>query len=245
MGNDRRDFLKKSALLGLVGLSKNLIGEDKLQQLESVSKMGGDTFTLPKLPYAYNAMEPFIDAKTMEIHHTKHHQGYVNKLNETPSTNMDYMSNDEVKCTHIDKTTSAVIRNNLGGHYNHSLFWTLLKPNTEGKVNTPEGKILVAINDQFKTFDDLKKEFSEKASKIFGSGWCWLIKTQEGKLKITTTPNQDNPLMQLDGERGKPILALDVWEHAYYLKYQNKRADYVSGWWNLVNWNKVEELYTQ
>lgn len=245
MGNDRRDFLKKSALLGLVGLSKNLIGEDKLQQLESISKMGGDAFTLPKLPYAYNAMEPFIDAKTMEIHHTKHHQGYVNKLNETPSTNMDYMSSDEVKCTHIDKTTSAVIRNNLGGHYNHSLFWTLLKPNPEGKVNTPEGKILVAINDQFKTFDDLKKEFSEKASKIFGSGWCWLIKTQEGKLKITTTPNQDNPLMQLDGERGKPILALDVWEHAYYLKYQNKRADYISGWWNLVNWNKVEELYTQ
>jgi len=244
MGNDRRDFLKKSALLGLAGLSKNLIGEEKLQRLESISKLGADTaFTLPKLPYAYDALEPFIDAKTMEIHHTKHHQAYVNKLNETPSTNIDYMSSDEVKCTHVDKFTSAVIRNNLGGHYNHSLFWTLLKPNADGKANLPEAKISAAINNTFKSFDDFKKEFSEKSTKIFGSGWCWLIKTTEGKLKIVTTPNQDNPLMQLDGERGKPILALDVWEHAYYLKYQNKRADYIAGWWNVVNWQKVEELY--
>lgn len=244
MGNDRRDFLKKSALLGLVGLGKNLIGEEKLERLESISKMGGDAFTLPKLPYPYNAMEPFIDAKTMEIHHSKHHQGYVNKLNETPSTNMDYMSSDEVKCTHIDKYTSSVIRNNLGGHYNHSLFWTLLKPNPESKVNLPEGKIAKAIEAEFKSFDDLKKEFTEKSIKHFGSGWCWLIKTKEGKLKIVTTANQDNPLMKLEGEQGKPILGLDVWEHAYYLKYQNKRADYITAWWNLVNWSKVEELYT-
>lgn len=245
MGNDRRDFLKKSALLGLVGLSKNLIGEEKLERLESISKIGADAFTLPKLPYAYNALEPFIDSKTMEIHHTKHHQAYINKLNETPSTNIDYMSTDEVKCTHVDKFTSAVIRNNLGGHYNHSLFWTLLKPNPEGKVNLPEGKVAKAIETEFKSFEDLKKEFSEKATKIFGSGWCWLIKTSDGKLKIVTTPNQDNPLMQLDGDRGKPILGLDVWEHAYYLKYQNKRADYISNWWNVVNWQKVEELYAQ
>lgn len=243
MSNDRRDFLKKSALLGLMGLGKNLIGEEKLQRLESISKMGGDAFTLPKLPYEYNALEPFIDSKTMEIHYTKHHQAYINKLNETPSTNIDYMSSDEVKCTHIDKTTSAVIRNNLGGHYNHSLFWTLLKPNPEGKANLPEGKIAKGISDEFKSFDDFKKEFSEKATKIFGSGWCWLIKTKEGKLKIVTTPNQDNPLMQLDGEQGKPVLGLDVWEHAYYLKYQNKRVDYIAGWWNVVNWTKVEELY--
>ncbi len=246
MSNDRRDFLKKSALLGLIGLGKNLLGEEKLNHLESISnKMGGDAFTLPKLPYAYNAMEPFIDAKTMEIHHTKHHQGYVNKLNETPSTNMDYMSSDEVKCTHVDKYTSSVIRNNLGGHYNHSLFWTLLRANPEGYKNLAEGKIAKAIDEEFKSFDNFQKEFTEKATKIFGSGWCWLIKTKEGKLKIVTTANQDNPLMKLEGEQGKPILALDVWEHAYYLKYQNKRADYITGWWNLVNWPKVEELYSK
>lgn len=244
MGNDRRDFLKKSALLGLVGLGKNLIGEEKLQHLESISKLGGDAaFTLPKLPYAYNAMEPFIDAKTMEIHYTKHHQAYVNKLNETPSTNIDYMSSDEVKCTHVDKFTSAVIRNNLGGHYNHSLFWTLLRPNPEGYKNLAEGKVAKAIDEEFKSFDNFQKEFTEKSTKHFGSGWCWLIKTKEGKLKIVTTANQDNPLMKLDGEQGKPILGLDVWEHAYYLKYQNKRADYITAWWNLVNWPKVEELY--
>ncbi len=248
MSNDRRDFLKKSALLGLVGLGKNLLGEEKLSHLETVSnKIAGtdNAFTLPKLPYAYNALEPFIDAKTMEIHYTKHHQAYVNKLNETPSTNIDYLSSDDVKCSHIDKTTSAVMRNNLGGHFNHSLFWTLLKPNPESKANLPEGKIAKAIEAEFKSFDDLKKEFSEKALKIFGSGWCWLIKTNEGKLKIITTPNQDNPLMNLENEKGKPVLALDVWEHAYYLKYQNKRVDYITGWWNIVNWNKVEELYSQ
>jgi Fe-Mn family superoxide dismutase len=244
MGNDRRGFLKKSALLGLVGLGGNLIGKEKLEQLDSIAKMGNYSFTLPKLPYAYDAMEPFIDAKTMEIHHTKHHQAYINKLNETPPTNVDFGNDAHIKCENVDKSTPAVFRNNLGGHYNHTLFWTLLKPNVEGKANLPEGKIAKAITDEFKSFDDLKKEFSEKSTKVFGSAWCWLIKTAEGKLKIVTTPNQDNPLMSLDGEKGKPLLALDVWEHAYYLKYQNKRADYIAGWWNLVNWQKVEGLYT-
>lgn len=246
MSDNRRDFLKKGVLLGLAGVANNLIGKEKIANVESFSKQivgANDAFTLPKLPYAYNALEPFIDKETMEIHYTKHHQGYVNKLNDTPSTNIDYLSSDEVKCTHIDKYTSTVIRNNLGGHYNHSLFWTLLKPNPEGKLNLPEGKIATLITEQFKSVDDFKKEFSEKALKIFGSGWCWLIKTKDGKLKIVTTPNQDNPLMKLEGEQGKPILGLDVWEHAYYLKYQNKRVDYISNWWNVVNWNKVEELY--
>ena len=247
MGNDRRDFLRKSALLGLAGLSSGIFGEGKINALESFSNTviaGTDKFTLPSLPYPYNAMEPFIDKQTMEIHHTKHHQAYINKLNETPSTNIDYSSSDEVKCTHIDKYTSAVIRNNLGGHYNHSLFWTLLKPNPEGYANLAEGKIGKEIEAQFKSFADFKKEFSEKALKIFGSGWCWLIKDKDGKLKIVTTANQDNPLMKLEGENGKPLLALDVWEHAYYLKYQNKRVDYIANWWNVVNWNKVEELYS-
>ncbi|MDZ4664900.1 MAG: superoxide dismutase [Bacteroidota bacterium] len=247
MSDNRRDFLKKGVLLGLAGVANNIIGKEKIANVELFSKQivgANDAFTLPKLPYAYNALEPFIDKETMEIHYSKHHQGYVNKLNDTPSTNIDYLSSDEVKCTHIDKYTSTVIRNNLGGHYNHSLFWTLLKPNPEGKLNLPEGKIATLITEQFKSFENFQKEFTEKATKIFGSGWCWLIKTKDGKLKIVTTPNQDNPLMKLEGEEGKPILGLDVWEHAYYLKYQNKRVDYISNWWNVVNWNKVEELYS-
>lgn len=247
MSDNRRDFLKKGALLGLAGLAKGLLGGqeriDHLQQLSSDIIQNSNKFILPVLPYPYDALEPFIDKQTMEIHHSKHHQAYVNKLNETPSTNIDYASTDEVKCTHIDKTTSAVIRNNLGGHYNHSLFWTLLKPNPEAKSNLPQGKIAKEIENTFKSFDEFKKEFSERSLKLFGSGWCWLIKTSDGKIKIVTTPNQDNPLMQLEGERGKPLLALDVWEHAYYLKYQNKRVDYISNWWNIINWNKVEELY--
>jgi len=247
MSDNRRDFLRKGALLGLAGIAKGIIGAERISGIESISNnflAGSDKFTLPALPYDYNALEPFIDKETMEIHHTKHHQAYINKLNETPSTNIDYMSSDEVKCTHVDKYTSAVIRNNLGGHYNHSLFWALLKPNPEGLANLAEGKIAKEIEKHFKSLDDFKKEFSEKALKIFGSGWCWLIKDKDGKLKIVSTANQDNPLMKLDGEQGKPLLALDVWEHAYYLKYQNKRVDYISNWWNVVNWKKVEELYT-
>jgi Fe-Mn family superoxide dismutase len=242
--SDRRNFLKKTSLLGLTALAANLVSEEKITILENFGNTlpGENAFTLPKLPYTYDALEPFIDKQTMEIHHTKHHQGYVDKLNATPSTNIDYMSSDAVKCSHIDKTTSAVIRNNLGGHYNHSLFWTLLKPNAEGKENLPKDKLKDAISKDFKSFEDFKKEFSDKATKIFGSGWCWLIE-QSGKLKIVTTPNQDNPLMKLDGERGKIVLALDVWEHAYYLKYQNKRADYINSWWNVVNWDKAEELF--
>jgi len=246
MSNNRREFLKKGALLGLAGFGKALIGEErltKIEQLTASQKFPGNHFTVPELPYPYNAMEPFIDKETMEIHHKKHHQAYVNKLNETPSTNIDYLSSDVVKCTHVDKFTMPVIRNNLGGHYNHSLFWTLLRPNPEGYANLAEGKIAKAINAEFNSFENFKKEFSDKALKLFGSGWCWLIKTNEGKLKIRTTANQDNPLMQLDEDRGKPLLALDVWEHAYYLKYQNKRTEYITNWWNVVNWNKVEELF--
>jgi superoxide dismutase, Fe-Mn family len=245
MGDNRRDFLKKGALLGLAGVAKNVLGVEKLHQAERLSNtlLAANHFTLPALPYPYNALEPFIDKETMEIHHKKHHQSYVNKLNETPSTNIDYLASDEVKCTHVDVSTTSVIRNNLGGHFNHSLFWTLLRPNPEGYPNLAEGSVAKAIETEFKSFENFKKEFSDKALKVFGSGWCWLIKTTEGKLKIVSTANQDNPLMQLDYERGKPLLALDVWEHAYYLKYQNKRADYISNWWNVINWSEVEKRY--
>lgn len=242
--SNRRDFFKKTSLLGLSAIASKLVNAESLSSIEKIGAMGDNPFSLPKLPYAYDALEPFIDAKTMEIHYTKHHQAYVNKLNETPSTNIDFMSDDATKCTHIDKTTSSVIRNNLGGHYNHSLFWQLLKPNPQGVSNLPQGELSNAITRDFKSFDEFKKEFAEKATKIFGSGWCWLIE-QDGKLKISTTPNQDNPLMKLDIERGKIILGLDVWEHAYYLKYQNKRADYITNWWNVVNWDKSSELFSK
>ncbi|MGZ3899882.1 MAG: superoxide dismutase [Bacteroidia bacterium] len=222
------------------------MSEEKINTLENLGTHAtdGKVFTLPKLQYSFDAMEPFIDKQTMEIHYTKHHQAYVDKLNAAPSGNFDFSGDDATKCSHIDKSTAAVIRNNLGGHYNHSLFWLLLKPNAEGHKNIAEGKLGEAINKEFQSFEEFQKQFADKAVKIFGSGWCWLI-VHDGKLKITTTPNQDNPLMNLDVEKGKIILALDVWEHAYYLKYQNKRADYINNWWNVVNWNKSEELFTK
>lgn len=242
--SDRRDFLKKAGLLGLAGITSKLVSNEKITTLENFGKeiVNANAFTLPPLPYAYNAMEPFIDEQTMEIHYTKHHQAYVNKLNETASTNLDYSVDDQTKCKSIDKATAAVIRNNLGGHVNHSLFWTLLKPNPEAKPNLPKGKLADAITRDFKSFDDFKKEFTEKATKHFGSGWCWLIE-QNGKLLITTTPNQDNPFMKVAEQQGKIVMALDVWEHAYYLKYQNKRPDYIGNWWNVANWDKAEELF--
>ncbi|MDF2448901.1 MAG: sod [Bacteroidota bacterium] len=242
--NDRRDFFKKIGLLGLSGLAFKLVSNEQLSALEALGHQAGNStpFTLSPLPYTYNALEPYIDEQTMLIHHTKHHQAYVTKMNETPSTNIDFQVDDMTKCRHIDQYTSAVIRNNLGGHVNHTLFWTLLKPNKDAKPNLPSGKLAEAINRDFKSFEEFKKQFSEKASKHFGSGWCWLIE-KDNKLLITTTPNQDNPLMKVAEHQGKIVLALDVWEHAYYLKYQNKRADYISNWWNVANWEKAEELY--
>ncbi len=242
MSNSRRDFLRKSGLLAVAGITSNLIGNEQINALQSLGNIGSEAFKLPALPYSYNALEPFIDEKTMELHYTKHHQAYVNKLNETPSTNLDYTVSDVVKCNNIDEHTSAVIRNNLGGHVNHSLFWTLLKPNLTATLNIPSGKLSTAINKDFKSFDNFKQQFSEIALKHFGSGWCWLIQ-QENNLRVCTTPNQDNPLMKVAEHRGKIIMALDVWEHAYYLKHQNKRAAYVESWWNVANWDKAQELF--
>jgi Fe-Mn family superoxide dismutase len=245
--NYRRDFLKKSALLAFTTLGTSLIGKDKINTVEELLLKTGDggKYTLPALPYAYDALEPFIDKQTMEIHHTKHHQSYVDKLNAELEKADPKILQAPYSFENIFKVASKVqpaLRNNAGGHYNHSLFWQLLKPNPESKVNVPGGKLGEAINKDFKSFDEFKKEFSEKAVKIFGSGWCWLIE-QNGKLKITTTPNQDNPVMDLEIEKGKIIMGLDVWEHAYYLKYQNKRADYISNWWNVANWEKATELF--
>lgn len=242
MSENRRDFLKKSALLGLAGLAGNLVSEEKLKTLDDLALINDSgNYSLPALPYAYNALEPFIDAQTMELHHTKHHKTYVDKLNPA----LENYKGDMALTSLFSQASilGPAIRNNGGGHYNHSLFWQLMKPNPEGKKSVPEGEIVEAITVNFKSVEEFQKEFTDKAMKIFGSGWCWLIE-QSGKLKITTTPNQDNPLMDIVAEKGKPLLALDVWEHAYYLKYQNKRIDYITNWWNVVNWTKVNELYT-
>ncbi|MGB3947946.1 MAG: superoxide dismutase [Bacteroidia bacterium] len=195
-------------------------------------------FELPKLNYAYTALEPHIDARTMEIHHSKHHQAYVTNLNNAiAGTDAEKLSIEEI-CKNISKYPVAV-RNNGGGHYNHSLFWTLLAPNAGGN---PTGDLATAINAAFGSFDEFKKQFAAAATTRFGSGWAWLI-VKEGKLVITSTANQDNPLMDIAEVKGTPVLALDVWEHAYYLNYQNRRPDYIAAFWNTVNWAEATNLY--
>lgn len=195
---------------------------------------------LPELPYDYNALEPNIDAKTMEIHHGKHHQGYVNKLNgalenhpELQNKSVDELLSD---LDSLPEDIRTAIRNNGGGHANHSLFWPCMSPDGGGK---PEGKLAEAINDSFGSFDDFKEKFSAAAATRFGSGWAWLCVDGSGKLVVTSTPNQDNPVS--DGL--KPVLGLDVWEHAYYLNYQNRRPDYITSWWNTVNWDQVSKNF--
>lgn len=192
-------------------------------------------FELPALPYATNALEPHIDARTMEIHHGKHHQAYVTNLNNaiagTPAENLSI----EAICKSISSYSPAV-RNNGGGHYNHSLFWTSMGP---GKGGAPQGALATAIDGAFGSFDTFKQQFATAATTRFGSGWAWLIVGSDGKLAITSTPNQDNPLMDIVDVKGTPILGLDVWEHAYYLHYQNRRPDYITAFWNVVNWEEV------
>lgn len=192
-------------------------------------------FELPKLDYAYNALEPHIDALTMEIHHTKHHGAYVNNLNAALAGTPGEQKGLEELMAEVSKYPVAV-RNNGGGHYNHSLFWKLIGPNGGGK---PTGELLAAIEKAFGSFETFKEEFSKAAATRFGSGWAWLVKQADSKLVIGSTPNQDNPLMDVSELKGTPILGLDVWEHAYYLKYQNRRPDYIQAFWNVVDWNAV------
>jgi Fe-Mn family superoxide dismutase len=195
-------------------------------------------FELPKLPYDLTALEPHIDAKTMEIHHGKHHQAYINNLNAAiEGTDLSGKSIEAIMAE-ISKHSMAV-RNNGGGHYNHSLFWTILGANAGG---APTGKLMDAITSAFGSFDAFKDQFAKAGATRFGSGWAWLV-VHEGRLVVTSTPNQDNPLMDVAEVKGTPILGLDVWEHAYYLHYQNRRPDYISAFWNVVNWNKVSELF--
>ena len=195
-------------------------------------------FELPKLKYEYNALEPHIDARTMEIHHTKHHGGYTSKLNDAiENTELSGKSIEEI-LSQISKA-SAAVRNNGGGFYNHKLFWKVMSPNGGGN---PSGELAAAIDKNFGTFDKFKDTFSNEAATRFGSGWAWLVKTGD-KLVVSSTPNQDNPLMDIAETKGTPILGLDVWEHAYYLHYQNRRPDYINAFWNVVNWEEVARLF--
>ena len=195
-------------------------------------------FELPKLAFEYGALEPHIDARTMEIHHSKHHQAYVTNLNNALAGKPEEKASLEELMAHISKHPAAV-RNNGGGHYNHSLFWTLLKPKGEGE---PIGEVGDVIRSTFGSFDAFKTQFATAATTRFGSGWAWLTLT-EGKLVISSTANQDNPLMDIAEVKGAPLLALDVWEHAYYLHYQNRRPDYIGAFWNVVNWEEVNKRY--
>ncbi|MBN8546107.1 MAG: superoxide dismutase [Ignavibacteria bacterium] len=196
-------------------------------------------FELPKLPYSYDALEPVIDKMTMEIHHTKHHQAYVTNLNKAvEGTEMEGKSLEALMSS-ISKYPVAV-RNNGGGHFNHTLFWNIMKQGG----GTPSGALLEAINSTFNSVDEMKEKFNNAAMTRFGSGWAWLV-VAGGKLVISSTPNQDNPLMDVADVKGTPILGLDVWEHAYYLKYQNRRNEYVGNWWNVVNWDEVAKRFSE
>lgn len=195
-------------------------------------------FSLPKLPYEYAALEPHIDTTTMQIHHSKHHAAYVSNLNKA-------LTENKIENVQLDNllrnatTLPAGIRNNGGGHWNHSMFWQVMRP---GGGGNPSDAVAEAISGSFGSFEEFKNKFSEAGMKRFGSGWAWLVMSN-GKLVISSTPNQDNPLMDVSETKGIPLLCLDVWEHAYYLKYQNKRTDYINAWWNVVNWNEVNRLF--
>ena len=260
----RREFFKKGILAGAgMALLNNSFGTEAnlAVQHKTLNAEPGTDFILPPLPYAYDALEPFIDKQTMELHHTKHHQAYVNNLNKALSsfTTSNTISLEEI-CKNVSKynmisiqdkgqqSSHYVVRNNAGGHYNHSLFWKAMKPNvgsvlSPASTNEPSGKIGDLIRSTFDSYDNFKTKFSETAMKIFGSGWAWLVINKDGKLEIGSTANQDNPLMDVSEFKGTPVIGLDIWEHAYYLKYQNKRIDYILNWWNVVNWEEANKRF--
>ena len=199
--------------------------------------VSAQNFTLPKLTYAYSALEPSIDSVTMRIHYSKHHQAYVTNLNKAVGASN---TKSLTELLNTVSTESAGIRNNAGGHYNHTFFWEILSPTP---TKTPSTELLNQITKQYGSLDSLQKSISAKGTSLFGSGWVWLIVTPSNELKITTTSNQDNPLMDVVTDKGTPILAIDVWEHAYYLKYQNKRAEYLKHIWNVIDWKVISEKY--
>lgn len=219
----------------------NAGGNDKGTFVKSFIPADAEGFVQAELPYAFDALEPYIDAQTMELHFGKHHAGYTKKFNAA-------LAADGIETRDLEKIFAGVsgystaIRNNGGGYYNHSLFWNFLSPDGGGE---PSGALAKAIDKEFGSFEAFKEIFSGAAASQFGSGWAWLIINAEGKLQVTSTPNQDNPLMDVVPVKGTPLLNLDVWEHAYYLHYQNKRTEYISNFWNLVNWETVEKLFEE
>ncbi len=240
MKNSRRNFIKISALLGISGMAASSIAKAFTNDsTEAPVQAVPGVFELPKLAYAYDALEPFIDAKTMEIHYSKHHQTYVNKLNEAleKEVSLKKVPLDTLlkSIKTLPESVRTAIRNHGGGHWNHSFFWKNLKKETK-----PSPTFLALISNSFGSIENFKLEFEKAGTGLFGSGWVWLI-SNKGMLSITSTPNQDNPLMDVAEKQGKPIMALDIWEHAYYLKHQNKRADYVKVFWNVVNWEQAEK----
>ncbi|HSP87014.1 MAG TPA: superoxide dismutase [Ignavibacteriaceae bacterium] len=238
---ERRKFILSlgsiPVIAGLEPITKSL---EKLSKHSIRRDFTMGKFELPKLPYDYDALEPYIDKTTMEIHHTKHHNAYVTNLNKAvEGTEMENKSIEDL----LKKVSGlpAAVRNNGGGHYNHSLFWTLMK---KGGGGLPTGDLEKKITSTFGSFEEFKKKFTEAGITRFGSGWAWLV-VSNGKLAVSSTPNQDNPLMDVAEVKGTPILGLDVWEHAYYLKYQNKRPDYIEQWWNVVNWSEVAKRFAE
>ncbi len=234
----RRTILTRGALGILAASSATKSRAQHPHHTESSASQG---YTLPPLPYAYDALEPHIDARTMQIHHAKHHQAYVSNLNKALESHEEHHheSIDELlkHLSAFPESIRALVRNNGGGHYNHSLFWTVMTPKGGGE---PKGALAKAITTDLGGFASFKESFSKAATTRFGSGWAWLARGGDGKLFVTSTANQDNPLM--DGS-GVPLLGLDVWEHAYYLKYQNRRTDYISAWWNTLNWDAIEHRF--
>lgn len=267
--SSRREFLQKSLLAG-IGIS--VLGKSVLNAGNSSSGLIllDGKYTLPPLPYGYDALEPWIDLKTMQVHHDKHHQAYVDNLNKALEEEKKNPGGDQIKkenklpnITPPDEapqevsiwaelenrfrsisTAPVAVRNNGGGHWNHSFFWEIMRPEKKSpSPNIPTGALVDRINESFGSFEKFKEQFTAAAKDRFGSGWAWLI-MKDGKLVVTSTPNQDNPLMDVAEVQGRPILGFDVWEHAYYLKYQNVRGDYINNWWNVVNWEKVAQHYS-
>lgn len=240
----RRNFIKQTAL-GTVSVSLGLTAVGSfLESCGSSKKMAGNfpstSFGQQPLPYSYDALEDVIDARTMEIHYSKHAAAYSKSLNEAVSAEAPQAKTTEEILANISKYT-VKMRNNAGGHYNHEMFWKSMRPKKSN--NQPSGKLMTDIEKTFGSFAEFKKQLETAATGRFGSGWAWLYFDGNKTLKIGSTPNQDNPLMSVSDIKGFPVLGLDVWEHAYYLKYQNKRADYVTNWWNVVNWDYIQQRY--
>jgi len=236
---ERRKFLTTVGLgVAAISFPAKLLGANTMSTFNDFTQKGNQ-FEFPELPYAYDALEPYIDKMTMEIHYDRHHRGYFTKfVAEVKGTDLESKSFKELFAG-VSKL-SAGVRNNGGGFYNHTLFWNNLSP----VKSEPSAELLKAIDSSFGSFEKFRELFTNAANTRFGSGWAWLVKKADGKLDVTSTPNQDNPLMDVAPVQGSPLLGLDVWEHAYYLKYQNKRPDYVSAFWNLVNWKEVSSRYS-